>query len=205
MITRNEKTEGQLNEMIEEGAEKYAAFMDVVFPGWKEDPNSKDTPRRVAKMFIKELSEGLYLPMPKITSFENVDKYDGIVFQGNIEVKSFCSHHHMPFMGKAYVAYIPDEKGKIIGLSKLNRVVRLFSKRPQVQENLTQQIHDYLNDILGKNKGIAVFIEAQHTCVSHRGIEQDSTMKTAKLSGYFFSDEIGTRQEFYRMVADMKR
>lgn len=205
MITRSEKTEDQLNKMIEEGAEKYATFMDVVFPGWKEDPNSKDTPRRVAKMFIRELSEGLYLPMPKITSFENVDKYDGIVFQGNIEVKSFCSHHHMPFMGKAHVAYIPDENGKIIGLSKLNRIVRLFSRRPQVQENLTQQIHDYLNETLGKNKGIAVFIEAQHTCVSHRGVEQDSTMKTAKLSGYFFSDEIGTRQEFYRMVADTKR
>ena len=206
MITRRELTSQQVINRIEEAKHAYACFMDVVFPGWTTDPNSIDTPERVAKMFIKELSEGLNMPKPKITDFDNVDGYKGIVFQGNIEVKSFCSHHHMPFFGKAHVAYIPAEKGgKIIGLSKLNRIVNYFARRPQVQENLTKQILDYLNNALKGNRGIAVSIEANHTCVSHRGINQYSTMKTTDLSGFFFTNEIGTRDEFYRMLGDLKR
>lgn len=194
-------------------ADKYAEFMDIILPGWNDDPNSKETPMRVARMFVQELMSGLYLDPPKITAFENVDYYTGIVFQGNIEVKSMCSHHHMPFFGLAHVAYIPnyDEddpdsvKSMIIGLSKLNRIVDFLSRRPQVQENLTANIHQVINEVIGDNKGVAVQIEATHTCVSHRGIGQDSTMKTAKLSGLFWSNEIGTRQEFLRYIADLKK
>lgn len=193
-----------MEQKLKEAEDAYSKFMDVILPKWKKDPNAVDTPRRVAKMFLKELYIGLYGDAPKITVFDNVDKYTGIVFQGNIEVKSQCSHHHMPFFGKAYVAYIPSETGKIIGLSKLNRVVEYFSRRPQVQENLTMQIHDYLNEVLGDNLGVAVYIEAQHTCVSHRGIGQDSTMKTAKLSKSFM-DEPSAREEFYNYIRDLKK
>lgn len=183
----------------------YAKFMDVVLPDWAEDPNSKDTPRRVAKMFLQDLWSGLNSEPPKITVFENCDTYDGIVFQGNIEVKSQCSHHHMPFFGKAYVAYIPGSSNRIIGLSKLNRIVEYFSRRPQVQENLTMQIHNFLQDIFQDSKGIAVLIEAQHTCVSHRGIRQDSIMKTSKLSGVFLDNNDKSREEFYRFINDLKK
>jgi len=182
----------------------YAKFMDVVLPGWHEDPNSRETPGRVAKMFVNELWAGLYQPEPKITVFENVDAYDGMVFQGNIEVRSQCSHHHMPFFGKAHVAYVPGASNRIIGLSKLNRIVNYFSRRPQVQENLTMQIHNYLEEILGDARGIAVVVEASHTCVSHRGIGQDSTMKTAKLSGVFIEKENDARSEFYQFIANLK-
>lgn len=196
-------TQEEREDRLNKAAIAYSKFMDVVLPNWKEDPNSKDTPKRVAKMFINELWVGLYGEEPKITVFENLDKYTGIVFQGNIEVKSQCSHHHMPFSGRAHVAYIPSESGKIIGLSKLNRVVEYFSRRPQVQENLTMQIHDYLTKILGESLGVAVIIEANHTCVSHRGIGQESTMKTAKLSGVFIDNDNNARSEFYQFVSHL--
>jgi len=128
-----------------------------------------------------------------------LDNYDGVVFQGNIDVKSFCSHHHLPFIGYAHVAYIPSEKGKVIGLSKLNRIVEYFARRPQVQENLTMQIHDYINEMTEYNKGVAVMIEAKHMCACVRGVRHDSTMMTSKMSGAFMQDA-SSRNEFYRFV-----
>ncbi len=199
----NELSEAARFKTVDEAAKAYASFMDVVYPDWKSDPNSKDTPQRVAKMHVNELSAGIFGKMPKITAFENVDKYEGIIFQ-SCDIKSMCSHHHLPFFGKAYIAYIPKAEGSIIGLSKINRLADFYSRRPQVQENLTIQIHNGINSIVGENVGVAVYIESQHTCVSHRGIGQDSMMRTAQLSGYFFDNEIGTRVEFYNMVRDAK-
>lgn len=199
---RKELTDQEREQKINDATVAYARFMDHILPGWDNDPNSQDTPHRVAKMYINELYSGLYSPEPKITVFENIDAYDGIVFQGDIEVKSQCSHHHMPFFGKAYVAYIPGKSNKIIGLSKLNRIVEFFSRRPQVQENLTMQIHDFLNNILVDSPGVAVMIKAKHTCVSHRGIRQSSVMKTSKLSGVFLEKSNDVRDEFYKFVKD---
>lgn len=202
---RNELNEEQRQLKIERAAQAYAKFMNEVLPGWENDPNSQVTPHRVAKMYVNELFAGLYGADLKITTFENVDAYTGVVFQGGIEVKSLCSHHHMPFKGRAYVAYIPNEKGQIVGLSKLNRIVEFFSRRPQVQENLTMQIHDYVNEVIGDNTGVAVMIEAEHLCVSHRGIRQDSEMRTAKLSGVFIDDNSLSREEFYNFVNNCKK
>ena len=198
-------TEQERASKIERATEAYEAFMDEILPGWQNDPNSKDTPHRVAKMYVNELYSGLYGKEPKITSFDNVDGYDGMVFQGVIEVKSQCSHHHMPFFGKAYVSYIPGSKGSIIGLSKLNRIVEFLSRRPQVQENLTMQIVDYVKKVVGDCLGVAVMIEANHTCVSHRGIRQGSTMITAKMSGTFLDNTDKSRDEFYQFVNLTKR
>ena len=208
MLTRANGSIVRTNEekarMIENAAVAYAAFMKALGFDFEGDPHSSDTPNRVAKAWVNDLAEGCFSAPPKITSFENTDSYDGIVFQGDIEMVSMCSHHHLAFTGKAHVAYIPNPNGKVIGLSKLNRVVNYFSRRPQVQENLTQQIHNYLLDLVPDSLGIAVMIEAKHTCASCRGVRHDSTMKTAKLSGLFFTNEIGTRHEFYRFIADLK-
>lgn len=205
MNHRQELTETQRLQRLQKAEEAYAAFMDVVLPDWRKDSNSQDTPRRVAKMYLNELWTGLYGPEPKITVFENSDIYDGMVFQGNIEVKSQCSHHHMVFFGKCYLGYIPGPSNKIIGLSKLNRIVEFFSRRPQVQENLTMQIHNYLEELFEDSLGIAIMIEAQHTCVSHRGIGQDSTMKTSKLSGVFLDNNDKSRDEFYSFISNLKK
>ena len=141
-------SEKEKQEMIKEAAEHYGKYMDALKIDWRNDPNSEDTPNRVAKSFVNDLAIGCYSKEPNITTFENVNNYDGIVFQGNIKVNSFCSHHHLPFIGVAHLAYIPTTDSKIIGLSKLNRTVEFFARRPQVQENLTMQIHNYINSEL---------------------------------------------------------
>lgn len=202
---RKELNEREREEKIQKAERAYSMFMDEILPGWEEDPNSKETPHRVAKMYVDELLQGFYGPDPKITTFPNVDKYTGIVFQGGIRVRSMCSHHHAFFFGSAFVAYIPKEEGQIIGLSKLNRIVNFYSRRIQVQENLTEQIHQAITKLIGVNDGVAVVIKANHTCVSHRGIGEESEMQTAKLSGLFFSDQIGTRKEFYSMINNFKK
>ena len=195
--------EWEKDEMIQEAAEYYGRYMTALGFDWKNDPNSSDTPERVARAFVNDLAEGVYNESPKMTAFDNVDGYDGIVFQGNIKLHSLCSHHHLPFVGKAHVAYLPTAEGKVIGLSKLNRIVEFYSRRPQVQENLTMQIHDHINDVCENNIGVAVMIEANHMCTCVRGVKHNSIMKTAKLSGKF-KDTDRAREEFYDFIRDLK-
>ena len=191
-------------QMIEEAAEHYGRYMDALKIDWRNDPNSSDTPMRVAKSFVNDLAHGCYNHEPKITAFDNIDKYDGIVFQGNIKVNSFCSHHHLPFIGVAHTAYIPSKEGKIIGLSKLNRIVEHYARRPQVQENLTMQIHDHINEVCTNNLGVAVMVSANHMCACVRGVKHDATMKTSKLSGVFMDNKNLAREEFYNFIGDLK-
>ena len=193
----------EMKNMIEEAAEHYGRYMTALGFDWKNDPNSEDTPIRVAKAFVNDLAEGVYTDPPKITAFDNIDGYDGIVFQGNIKLHSLCSHHHLPFIGNAHVAYLPSVDGKVIGLSKLNRIVEFYARRPQVQENLTMQIHRHIDRVCEKNKGVAVMIEADHMCACVRGVKHDSIMKTAKLSGKF-KDTDRAREEFYNFIKDLK-
>jgi len=196
-------TEQEKQSMIQEAAEHYGNYMTALGFDWKEDPNSSDTPMRVAKAFVNDLASGVYSKSPKITAFDNIDGYDGVVFQGNITVHSFCSHHHLPFIGKAHVAYIPTPDGKVIGLSKLNRIVEFYARRPQVQENLTMQIHDHIHKECTDNIGVAVMIEANHMCACVRGVKHDATMKTAKLSNVFKNKD-RVREEFYNFIRDLK-
>ena len=195
-------TKQEQEKMIKEAAEHYGRYMTALGFDWKNDPNSSDTPMRVAKAFVNDLAEGCYNKAPKITVFDNLDNYDGMVFQGNIKVNSFCSHHHLPFIGVAHTAYIPGIDGKIIGLSKLNRIVEFYSRRPQVQENLTMQIHKHIDRVCEKNKGVAVIVEANHMCACVRGVRHDATMKTTKLSQAFKTSD--PRQEFYNFIRDLK-
>jgi len=190
--------------MIEDAAEHYGRYMDALKIDWKNDPNSSDTPMRVAKSFVNDLALGCYSDSPKITAFDNLDSYDGMVFQGNITVHSFCSHHHLPFIGVAHTAYIPSKDGKIIGLSKLNRIVEFYSRRPQVQENLTMQIHNHIDRVCEGNLGAAVMVSANHMCACVRGVKHDATMKTSKLSGVFMDNNNLAREEFYNFVGDLK-
>jgi len=195
--------EQEMENMIEEAAEHYGRYMTALGFDWKNDPNSEDTPIRVARAFVNDLAEGVYSDPPKITAFDNIDGYDGIVFQGNIKLHSLCSHHHLPFIGNAHVAYLPSVDGKVIGLSKLNRIVEFYARRPQVQENLTMQIHEHIHKECTQNIGVAVMIEANHMCACVRGVKHNSIMKTAKLSGKF-KDTDRAREEFYNFIRDLK-
>jgi GTP cyclohydrolase I len=157
------------------------------------DDSLVDTPRRVAKMFVKEIFTGLnYENFPKITTIEN--KMDaGMVVEKNIKVMSNCEHHFVTIDGLACVAYIPSKK--VIGLSKLNRVVNFFARRPQVQERLTNQIWHTLSYLL-ETEDIAVYLDATHFCVRSRGVEDsNSSTITSKLGGAFMNSP-DTRAEF---------
>ena len=192
-------TDEQQTIVIENAAKAYEAFLDALGFDWRKDPNSDNTPHRVAKSFVKDLIAGCYNGPPKVTSFPS-DGYDGIVAQTNIPVKSLCSHHHLAFTGKAHVAYIPSLEGRVIGLSKLNRIVEYFARRPQIQEGMTMQIHTAIDEVCERNKGVAVVIEATHTCACLRGVKHDGcVMKTSKLSGDFMDDS-ATRNEFYEFI-----
>lgn len=197
-------TQEQKEKMIQEASEHYGRYMTALGFDWENDPNSAETPTRVAKAFVNDLAEGVYSKSPKITAFDNVDGYDGIVFQGNIKLHSFCSHHHLPFIGYAHVAYLPTPEGKVIGLSKLNRIVEFYARRPQVQENLTMQIHSHINRVCEQNIGTAVMVEANHMCACVRGVKHDSTMKTSKLSGAFMDSTELARSEFYEFIRGLK-
>ena len=189
--------------VIEDAAKAYEKYLDALRIDWRNDPNSDNTPKRVAKAFVNDLAAGCYNELPNVTAFPS-DGYDGMVFQGGIPVKSFCSHHHLPFSGRAHVAYIPSPSGKVIGLSKLNRIVEHYARRPQIQEGLTMQIHKAIDEICEGNKGVAVMISATHTCACLRGIKHDGCeMKTSRLSSDFL-DDAATRNEFYQFVSDWR-
>jgi GTP cyclohydrolase I len=197
-------TEEEKLQVIENATKAYEAYLDALRIDWRNDPNSSDTPRRVAKAFVNDLAQGCYNELPRITAFPS-DGYDGMVFQGGIPVKSFCSHHHLPFTGVAHVAYIPSPDGKVIGLSKLNRIVEHFGRRPQIQECMTVQIQKAIDEICEGNKGVAVMVSATHTCACLRGVKHDGCeMKTSRLSGDFLND-VATRNEFYQFVQNMGR
>lgn len=159
------------------------------------DDSLKDTPRRVAKMYVKEIFSGLNpANKPDITLFDNKYQYDEIIVEKNIAVYSNCEHHFVPIVGKAHVAYI--SKGKVIGLSKLNRIVQYCSRRPQVQERLTIDIAGMLKEAL-HTADVAVIIDAHHHCVASRGVrDEGSNTVTACYQGRF--GEPATRNEFLR-------
>jgi GTP cyclohydrolase I len=196
-------TDEEKADVINDATFAYEKFLDALRIDWRKDPNSDNTPRRVAKAYVNDLAAGCYNELPNVTAFPS-DGYDGMVFQGGIPVKSLCSHHHLAFTGVAHVAYIPSKDGKVIGLSKLNRIVEHYARRPQIQEGLTVQIQDAINEICEGNKGVAVMLSATHTCACLRGVKHDGCeMKTSKLTGDFLEDA-STRSEFYQFVADMK-
>lgn len=158
------------------------------------DDSLMDTPERVAKMFVYEVFEGMdYANFPKCTNVFNKFKADEMIIEGGINVSSMCEHHFQNIEGTAKVAYIP--KDKVLGLSKMNRIVRFFSKRPQIQERLTLQIQAALCFIL-ETEDVAVEIKATHHCVKARGIEDKNCWTTTRKLGGAFRNEHETRNEF---------
>lgn len=176
--------------------EKFRDIMDIMGLDLTDDSLS-GTPRRVAKMYVQEVFKGLNPSnKPKISLFENLYRYNEMLLEKNIKVKSFCEHHFLPIVGKAHVAYISS--GKVIGLSKINRIVDYFSRRPQVQERLTMQIAEELKTIL-ETEDVAVVIDAGHMCVSMRGIEDESSSTvTSSFNGVFKNPEV--QSKFYAQL-----
>lgn len=161
----------------------------------------KDSPERIARMYIDEIFSGLYQPMPKFTVFPNEKKVNEMVFLGNIDLFSTCSHHFKAFTGKAHIAYIP--KDRLVGISKLARITDWFARRPQVQEDLCAEVADFLMENLNP-AGVAVHMTAVHNCIRVRGAKQSaSEMQTTALRGCFSEDK-STVDEFNAMIGRLK-
>ena len=196
-------TDKQKEKMIAKATKAYGKFLDALDCDWRNDPNSNDTPRRVAKAYVNDLWAGRYNGPPSITGFPS-DGYDGMVFEGGIPLTSMCSHHHQTINGKVHIGYISSKDGTVVGLSKLNRIVEHFGRRGAIQEQLTVAIHNAVDKICEGNLGVAVMIEATHNCVSCRGVKhQGASMKTSKLSGSFMEED-SARAEFYEFCKGYK-
>jgi len=176
--------------------EKFAEIMDILGLDLTDD-SLRGTPKRVAKMYVKEIFNGLNpANKPKMALFENKYKYNEMLVEKNISFYSNCEHHFVPIMGKAHIAYISN--GTVVGLSKLNRLVDYFAKRPQVQERLTMQIAKELQKDIGTDD-VAVLIDAKHLCVASRGVEDDTSSTVTAFYGGKFKDE-KVREEFLRYL-----
>jgi GTP cyclohydrolase I len=192
-------TQEEKQDIIKDAADSFGDFLTALGCDWRNDPNSSDTPMRVAKAYVNDLWAGRFEPLTRVTAFPS-DGYDGIVQESNIPVTSMCSHHHQTISGEVSIAYVPSADGKVVGLSKLNRIVEQFARRGAIQEQLTVAIHNAVDKICEGNLGVAVAISATHNCVSCRGIKhQGASMQTAKLTGCFL-DEASARAEFYTNI-----
>ncbi|KYG71913.1 MULTISPECIES: GTP cyclohydrolase I FolE [Roseivirga] len=163
------------------------------------DDSLKGTPKRVAKLYIKDLFKGLDpANKPSMSTFENKYNYNQMLVEKNITVYSNCEHHFLPIVGRAHVAYIPN--GNVIGLSKINRIVDYYARRPQVQERLALQVLNELKEALN-TEDVAVYVDAEHMCISSRGVsDQHSSTVTVEYSGKF--QEEATKKEFLTYIND---
>ncbi len=189
---RDDAFELSNEEKIDRIEDHFAQIMTIIGLDMTDD-SLQGTPRRVAKMYVNEIFGGLNPEQkPSPTLFENHYRYRQMLVEKNIPLHSTCEHHFQPIIGKAHVAYIPN--GQVIGLSKLNRIVEYYARRPQVQERLTMQIANELKKVL-KTEDVAVYIEAKHMCVEARGIKHSGcSTSTAEYCGKFLNEN--TRAEF---------
>jgi len=184
--------------MIEQVTEKFGDVFNILRLD-RNDPNSMNTPHRLAKMWVNELFAGRYEPAPKITVFPNRKDVDELIISRNITVMSVCSHHWQPISGTCAIGYIPGDH--VLGLSKLSRIVEWFSRRGQIQEELGEQIADFIEDII-KPKALGVVIESKHYCMIARGVnesEDKASMVTSVMRGTL-RDELPLRNEFFTLI-----
>jgi GTP cyclohydrolase IA len=186
--------------LVDEVSENFQNVLSSLIIDTDNDHNTRDTARRVAKMFVKETFGGRYRPEPKVTAFPNLG-YKSLYTTGPITIRSVCAHHFQNIVGYCWVGIIPEDE--VIGLSKFNRVVHHICERPQIQEEMTTQISEALQKY-AKTKNIAVVVKAEHQCMTMRGVrEHESDMTTAIMLGGFMDDPT-LRKEFYDICLSMK-
>ena len=194
-------SETERTAMIAAAAGKLAELFDVLHIDHRNDHNTRDTPRRVARMFVDEIMVGRYSNPPALTEFDNVEQFDQLIVIGPIDIRSTCAHHLMPIYGEAFIGVLPAIDGKIIGLSKYDRIVQYFAGRLQIQEELVKQIGQF---IMQKTvpRGVAVRISAVHMCKTHRGVRAShrSRMVTSAYFGALEADP-QLKDEFLRECA----
>ena len=180
------------DKMIDQAEEAYGKFLDALKCDWRKDPNSMETPRRVAKAYVNDLWAGRYTAMSPITSFPS-DGYDGIVIERNIPLTSMCSHHHQTVKGTAYIGIIASDK--LIGLSKYTRIAQWCASRGTLQEELANDIVREIQKATGAEH-LGVYVQATHGCCENRGIMAHSSLTQTTVLKGAFKDDPGTKKEF---------
>ena len=178
-------TPSERDVMIAAAARKVEELFDILRIDHRNDHNTRETPQRVAKMYVEEILEGRYTAPPKITEFDNAQAYDQLIVTGPIELRSMCAHHMMPIYGAAYIGILPSADGKIIGLSKYDRIVEYFAARLQIQEELVKQIGQYIMDMTSP-RGLAVRISAVHMCKTQRGVR--ASHRSRMVNTYYWGE-----------------
>jgi GTP cyclohydrolase IA len=170
-------------EMIGRAARKIEELFDVLLIDYRADPNTRDTPRRVATALVEELLSGRYTPPPRVTQFDDVRPSDELIVTGPIEVRSMCAHHLMPIYGHAVIGILPDAEGRLVGLSKYDRIVDHFARRLQSQEELVRQIGDF---IVAETwpRGLVIRMSAVHMCKTHRGVQASHSGRMVNFYSY---------------------
>jgi len=190
--------DGEIDELEKELTAAFTQALDSLVIDLKRDPNSMDTPHRLAKMYLHEIMRGRYYPAPKATAFPNdgEDAYTGMLTVRS-EIKSMCSHHHQPVAGVAYIGIIPN--GKVIGLSKYTRIAQWAARRGTLQEELCNDIQREIIKATGTDN-VAVYIQATHGCCENRGIGAHSSLTQTTVLGGAFKADPAVREEFFHNV-----
>jgi len=190
---------GELARLLDEVTGKMQGVLDSLVIDTGRDHNTGDTARRVAKMYVSEVFRGRYAPMPSITEFPNVERLNELMIVGPITVRSACSHHFCPVIGKLWIGVMPNEHTNVIGLSKYARVAEWIMNRPQIQEEAVVQLADLIQHKT-KPDGLALVMEATHFCVAWRGVkDMDSKMINSVMRGVFLKDA-NLRREFLSLI-----
>lgn len=194
---------GEMELLLEEVQGKMKAVLDSLVIDTESDHNTQDTARRVAKMYLNEIFKGRYVAQPPVTEFPNVEHLNELMIVGPITVRSACSHHLCPIMGKLWIGIMPNQHSNLIGLSKYARLAEWIMCRPQIQEEAVTQIADLLMDKMSPD-GLAIVMEADHFCMQWRGVkDMDSKMINSVMRGSFLKDA-SLRREFLSLLNNKK-
>jgi GTP cyclohydrolase IA len=190
---------GELDELVKEVCQKMTGVLESLVIDIEHDHNTRESARRVAKMYVTEVFKGRYLPLPKVTEFPNAEHLNELMIMGPITVRSACSHHLCPIMGRLWIGVMPNKDSDLIGLSKYSRITDWIMSRPQIQEEAIIQLADQLVGMV-KPDGLAVVMEADHFCMHWRGVKDNaSKMTNSVMRGVFLGDG-ALRREFLSLI-----
>ena len=200
-ISKYIRNETELSWIERDVEMKIEELLQCLIIDTENDHNTQETAKRMAKMFVHEIFRGRYKEQPKITTFPNATNYDQLYITGPISVRSTCAHHFQNIVGKAYVGIFPGRE--VVGLSKFNRLIHWIAERPQIQEEMTMQIADAIEEVTNAD-GVAIIIRAEHMCITHRGVkEHESDMTTSVMRGSFRNDP-ELKKEFLTLMQEMR-
>ena len=194
----------ELDALENEVADRANEMLRALVIDTESDPNTRDTGRRVARMFVREVFAGRYSPRPDVTEFDGIRQADGCFAIGPIAIRSCCAHHLVPITGQAWVGVIPNgENATVIGLSKYHRLTHWIMSRPQIQEEAAEQLADELQQAIGSPRALAVVVRAKHLCCGWRGVKDDASLMTTSVMRGLFKQDPKARQEFLALIAGM--